>query len=94
MDLRCMLKKLNIDSEQIALAADLGLFFDATLEAFGKPCLKRNTSSELLETKSFYDLCDIWRIRNPTKARIILDKDVFHVSYQTAFKSLPKILAL
>ena len=61
-------KKLNIDGEQIALAADLSLFFDVALEAFGKPCLKCNTFSKLLETKSFYDLCDTWRIRNPTKS--------------------------
>ena len=60
-------KKLNIDGEQIALAADLRLFFDAAL-GFGKPCLKRNTFSKLLETKSFYDLCDTRRISNPTKS--------------------------
>lgn len=68
MDSQCILKKLNVDdSKQIALAADLSLFFDVALEAFGKHCLKHNTFSKLLETKSFYDSCDIWGIRNPTK---------------------------
>lgn len=94
MDSQCILKKLNVDdSKQIALAADLSLFFDVALEAFGKHCLKHNTFSKLLETKSFYDSCDIWGIRNPTKYSYTFRQRRFYVSYQAAFDSLSKTLS-
>ena len=57
-NLQCMLKGLNVaDGEQIVFIRDFNLFFDVALETTdGKPCLKHNTFSELLEMKSFYDL--------------------------------------
>ena len=44
------------------------MFFDSKLETKGgKPSLKQKSVAKLLELKEEYDLCDIWRIRNPTK---------------------------
>ena len=62
------MKNKNFSEEnRIALAGDLSVFFDSKLETIGsKPSLKQKSVAKLLELKE-YDLCDIWRIRNPTK---------------------------
>ena len=52
----------------LVLAGDLSVFFDSKLETKGgKPSLKQKSAAKLLELKEEYDLCDISRIRNPTK---------------------------
>ena len=63
------MKNKNFSEEnRIALAGDLSVFFDSKLETIGsKPSLKQKSVAKLLELKEEYDLCDIWRIRNPTK---------------------------
>ena len=63
------MKKINFSEEnRIVLAGDLNVFFDSKLETKGgKPSLKQKSVTKLLELKEEYDLCDIWRIRNPTK---------------------------
>ena len=56
------------EKNHIVLAGDLNVFFDSKLEMKGgKPSLKQKSVAKLLELKEEYDLCDIWRIRNPTK---------------------------
>ena len=61
------MKKINITyGKQIVLADDLNIFFDSNLEAKGgKPILKEKSVARMVELKEEYDLCDIWRIRNP-----------------------------
>ena len=61
------MKKVNItQGKQIVLARDFNLFFDSNLEATGgKPILKEKSLARMVELKEEYDLCDIWRIRNP-----------------------------
>ena len=64
-----LMKNINfLEENRIVLAGDLDVFFDSTLEMKGgKPSLKQNSVAKLLELKEEYDLCNIWRIRNPTK---------------------------
>ena len=66
-DLSELMKKVNITrGKQIVLAGDLNLFFDSNLEARGdKPILKEKSVARMVELNENYDLCDIWRIRNP-----------------------------
>ena len=63
------MKNINFSEENcIVLAGDPNVFFDSKLETKGgKPSLKQKSVAKLLELKEEYDLCDIWRIRNPTK---------------------------
>ena len=52
--------------KQFVLASDFSLFFDSNLEAVGgKPILKEKSDVIMVELKEEYDLCNIWRIRNP-----------------------------
>ena len=66
-DLSELIKKINITyGKQIVLAGDFNLFFDSNLEAKGgKPILKEKSAARMVELKEEFDLCDIWRIRNP-----------------------------
>ena len=66
-DLSELMKKVNIThGKQVVLAGDFNLFFDSNLEAKrGKPILKEKSVARMIELKEEYDLCDIWRTRNP-----------------------------
>ena len=72
---------LNIETEQVATLLGLGkmletikalpggfnFFFNTSLDSYGgKPTLKKKSIVKLIELKEKFDLCDIWRIRNPT----------------------------
>ena len=50
----------------MVLAGDLNLHFDKKLEAKGgKPTFKKKSIAMLIEIFEEFDLCDIWRERNP-----------------------------
>ena len=68
-ELNKLMKNINFsEGNYIVLAGDLNVFFDSKLEMKGgKPSLKQKSVAKLLEPKEEFDLCDIWRIRNPTK---------------------------
>ena len=68
-ELSKLMKNINFLKEnRIVLAGDLNVFFDSKLETKGsKPSLKQKSVAKLLEHKEEYDLCDICRIRKPTK---------------------------
>ena len=52
--------------KHFVLAGDFILFFGSNLEAVGdKPVLKEKSLVIMVELKEEYDLCNIWRIRNP-----------------------------
>ena len=72
------MKHINFSEEnRIVLAGNLNVFFDSKLETKGgKPSLKQKSVTKLLELKEEYDLCDIWRIRNPAKNYILLGKAI------------------
>ena len=64
-----LMKNINfLEENRIVLVGDLNVFSDSKLETKGgKPSLKQKSVAKLLELKEEYDLCDIWRIRNPIK---------------------------
>ena len=68
-ELNELMKNINFPEENcIVLAGDLNVFFDDKLETKrGKPSLKQKSVAKRLELREEYHLCDIWRIRNPTK---------------------------
>ena len=72
------MKNINFSEEnRIVLAGDPNVLFDSKLETKGgKPSLKQKSVAKLLELKEEYDLCNIWRIRNPTKNCILLGKTI------------------
>ena len=52
--------------KQFVLASYFNLFSDSNLEAVGgKPILKEKSVVIMVELKEEYDLCNIWRVRNP-----------------------------
>ena len=56
--------------KHIVLAGDFNFFFDTSLESYGgKPTIKKKSIAKSIELKEKFDLCDIWRIRNPKTKR-------------------------
>ena len=59
-------KVKDIQSKNIVLGGDFNVIFDISLESLGgNPCLKKKSIAKLIQIKEKFDLCDIWRIRNP-----------------------------
>ena len=57
-------------NHNVIIAGDLKNFFDASLDAKGgTPTLKSRSINKLIELNETFDLCDIWRIRNPKKCK-------------------------
>ena len=78
-DLSELMKKVNIThGKQIVLAGDFNLLFDSNLEAKGgKPILKEKSVARMIELKKEYDLCEIWRIRNPLEKSFTFRQNQF-----------------
>ena len=56
--------------KHIILAGNFNFFFDKSLDSYGgKPTLKKKSIAKFIELKEKFDLCDIWRIRNPKTKR-------------------------
>ena len=68
-NLHLLLDGLDIhQNKQITLAGDFNLFLDTTGGGAGggSPCLKKKKSvAKLIKIKENFDLCNIWRLRNP-----------------------------
>ena len=54
----------DLYGKHIALAEDFVFFFDASLDSYA-PSLKKKSVAKFIKLKGKFDLCDIWRIRNP-----------------------------
>ena len=69
----------DLYDKHIVLAGDFNIFFNTSLESYGgKPTLKKKSIEKFIELKEKFDLCDIWRIRNPkTKRFTFRQKHVF-----------------
>ena len=60
------------------LAEDFNLFFNKKLEyKGGRSILKKQSVSHIIKLQEAFDLCDIWRIRNPKKNLSLSDKSIF-----------------
>ena len=56
--------------KNIVLAGDFNFFFNTSLDSYGgKPTLKKTFIAKFIELKEKFDLCGIWRIRNPKTKR-------------------------
>ena len=66
-NLSSLLEKFDVTLEKnLILAGDFNLFLNSKLDAKGgKPAIKKKSLAKLIQLKESYDLCDIWRIRNP-----------------------------
>ena len=66
-NLHLLLDSLDIrQNKQLILAGDFNAFLYKMLEAKGgSPCLKNKSVAKLIKIKAHFDLCDIWRRRNP-----------------------------
>ena len=67
LDLGKMLEtSKDLSDKHLVLAGDFNFFFDTSLDSYGgKPTLKKKSIAKFIELKRKFDLCDIWRIRNP-----------------------------
>ena len=67
--------------KKLILAGDFNLFLNSKLDAKGgKPPVKKKSLAKFLQLKESYDLCDIWRIRNP-----VLSTFTFRQKHSTGF---------
>ena len=52
------------------MVGDFNLFFDSKLDPqVGNPTINKKYLAKIIERKEFYDLCDIWRVRNTNSRR-------------------------
>ena len=66
-----MMKTIDInENTNILLAGDFNVFFNTNLECCGgNPSFKQKYVEKLIEIIQTFNLCDIWRIRNPKTKR-------------------------
>ena len=69
----------DIGNKNIIIGGDFNFHFNSKLEAKrGKPTLKKKTIGKMIELIKCFELCDIWRIRNPTEKRFTFRQN--HIS--------------
>ena len=66
-----MMKTIDInENTNLLLAGDFDVFFNTNLECSGgNPSFKQKSVAKLIEIIETFNLCDIWRIRNPKTKR-------------------------
>ena len=66
-----MMKTIDInENTNLLLAGDFNVFFNINLECSGgNPYFKQKSVSKLIDIIETFNLCDIWRIRNPKTNR-------------------------
>ena len=65
-----MQKIYNLYEHNIIMGGDWNFIIDNNLDAYGgSPSLKLNSLAEYIKIKEKYELCDIFRVRNPAKKR-------------------------
>ena len=66
-NLSSLLERSGVTLEKnLILAGDLNLFLNSKSDTKeGKPAIKKKSLAKLIQLKESYDLCDIWRLRNP-----------------------------
>ena len=66
-NLSSLLEKFDVTLEKnLIFAGDFNLFLNSKFDAKGgKLAIKKNSLAKRIQLKESYDLCDIWRIRNP-----------------------------
>ena len=66
-----MMKTIDInENTNLLLARDFNVFFNTNLQCSGgNPSFKQKSIAKLIEIIETFNLCDIWRIRNPKTKR-------------------------
>ena len=60
----------DFSDKHIVLAGKSNFFCDTSLDSYrGKPKLKKKSIAKFIKLKEKFDLCDVWRIRNPKTKR-------------------------
>ena len=60
----------DIGNKNIIVGGDFNFHFNSKLEAKGrKPTLKKKSLGKMIELIESFELCDVWRIQNPTEKR-------------------------
>ena len=60
----------DISTKNIIMGGDFNFHFNSNLESEGgKPILKKRSFAKMIQIIEKFDLCDIWRIRNPFSKR-------------------------
>ena len=73
--------------ENVVLAGDFNFFFNKKLECKReRPILKKQSVNHIIKLQDAFDLCDIWRIRNPKK--------IFHFQTKAFFRDCPMWIGL
>ena len=58
----------NFHDKKVIFSGDSNLIFDKNLGSLGgRPLLKKHSLSEIIKLNENFNLCDIWRVRNPHK---------------------------
>ena len=69
----------DLGNKNIIIGGDFNFHFNSKLEAKGgKPTLKKKSLEKKKELIESFELCDIWRIRNPTEQRFTFRQN--HIS--------------
>ena len=69
----------DIGNKNIIIGGDFNFYVNSKLEAKGgKPTLKKKSIGKMIELIESFELCDIWRIRNPTEKRFTFRQN--HIS--------------
>ena len=66
-NLSSLLEKFDVTLEKnLIFAGNFNLFLNSKFDVKrGKTCYQKKSLAKLIQLKESYDLCDIWRIRNP-----------------------------
>ena len=58
----------DVHDKKVIFVGDFNLIFDKNLEsAGGSLLLRKHSLSEIIKLNENFNLCDIWRVRNPHK---------------------------
>ena len=72
----------DIRNKNIRIGGDFNFHFNSKLEAKGgKPTLTKKSIGKMIELIESFELCDIWRIQNPTEKRFTFRQN--HISGHT-----------
>ena len=67
----------DFHDKKVIFAGDFNVIFDKNLESpGGSPALKKHSLSEIIKLNETFNLCGIWRVRNPHKNYSLSDKNI------------------
>ena len=85
----------DFHDKKVIFASDFNLIFDKNLESSGgSPLLKKLSLSEIIKLNENFNLCDIWRVRNPHKklsdkniSLVLYNEDLIIFSFLTVYRN-------